>query len=57
MENPSAHAGFDELIEWIQAAARAPTRAHVPYGEPETSDALRIRMKGEPGTNGPVCRP
>ncbi|ABK03426.1 metallo-beta-lactamase family protein [Arthrobacter sp. PvP102] len=49
MESLSAHADSDGLIEWMRAAAREPRMTYITHGEPEASDALRIRIKRELG--------
>ena len=49
MESLSAHADSDGLIEWMRAAEREPRMTYITHGEPEASDALRIRIKRELG--------
>ncbi|MDQ0756553.1 MBL fold metallo-hydrolase RNA specificity domain-containing protein [Arthrobacter sp. B3I4] len=49
MENLSAHADTDGLINWMKAAPRQPRMTYITHGEPEASDALRIRIKRELG--------
>ncbi|GAP54984.1 ribonuclease TTHA0252 [Arthrobacter sp. Hiyo6] len=49
MESLSAHADSDGLIEWMRAAEAEPRMTYITHGEPESSDALRIRIKRELG--------
>ncbi len=47
LENLSAHADSDELIDWIRRLERKPKRIFVTHGEPEAADALRRRICDE----------
>lgn len=49
MESLSAHADSNELIQWMQTAPEAPDMTYIVHGEPDSSDALRIRIKRELG--------
>jgi metallo-beta-lactamase family protein len=49
MESLSAHADADGIIAWMKTAEREPRMTYITHGEPEASDALRIRMKRELG--------
>ena len=49
MENLSAHADTDGLINWMKAAPQAPRMTYITHGEPDSSDALRVRIKRELG--------
>ncbi|MEC5190897.1 MULTISPECIES: MBL fold metallo-hydrolase [unclassified Arthrobacter] len=49
MENLSAHADGDGLMAWMKAAERAPRMTYITHGEPDASDALRLRIKRELG--------
>jgi metallo-beta-lactamase family protein len=49
MESLSAHADSDGLIAWMKAAEKEPRMTYITHGEPEASDALRIRIKRELG--------
>ena len=49
MENLSAHADADGIIAWLRTAERAPRMTYITHGEPEASDALRLRIKHELG--------
>ncbi|MCX6500598.1 MAG: MBL fold metallo-hydrolase [Arthrobacter sp.] len=49
LENLSAHADTDGLINWMKAAPQAPRMTYITHGEPESSDALRVRIKRELG--------
>lgn len=54
IENLSAHADSDELIEWMRATSRPPKQSYITHGEPESADALRIRIKRELGWSARV---
>lgn len=43
----SAHADADELIAWLRTASRAPRGVFITHGEPDASDALRLRVQRE----------
>jgi metallo-beta-lactamase family protein len=43
------HADSDGLIAWMKAAEAGPRMTYITHGEPEASDALRIRIKRELG--------
>ena len=49
MESLSAHADSNELIQWMRTAPKAPEMTYIAHGEPDASDALRIRIKRELG--------
>jgi metallo-beta-lactamase family protein len=49
LESLSAHADSDQLIAWMKAAPVAPSQTYITHGEPEASDALRIRIQRELG--------
>jgi metallo-beta-lactamase family protein len=54
----SAHADADEVMRWLSGFQREPERAFVVHGEPEASDALRVRIQGEElGWRASVPRP
>jgi len=50
----SAHADSDEVIEWMRGAPVAPRMTYLTHGEPQSSDALRLRVKHELGWNARV---
>ena len=50
----SAHADADELIAWLRAAPQEPSEILLTHGEPEASDALRLRIERELGWNASV---
>ena len=54
MHNLSAHADADEVIAWMRTAKAAPMTTFVTHGEPEASDAMRIRIARELGWNARV---
>ena len=49
LEGLSGHADADELIEWLRGQPRPPRQTFVVHGEPEASDALRLRIADELG--------
>ncbi|MDR7082835.1 metallo-beta-lactamase family protein [Arthrobacter ginsengisoli] len=49
LESLSAHADSDGIISWLKAAAGEPRMTYITHGEPDASDALRIRIKHELG--------
>lgn len=49
LDSLSAHADSDDLIQWMKAAPSAPRMTYITHGEPESSDALRLRIKRELG--------
>ncbi len=58
MSQLSAHADADELMRWLSGFRRAPECVFVVHGEPEASDALRVRIQGEAlGWRARVPRP
>lgn len=53
----SAHADSDELMRWLSGLVRAPQRVFIVHGEPEASEALRVRIQRELGWEAVVPRP
>ncbi|WP_146072567.1 MBL fold metallo-hydrolase RNA specificity domain-containing protein [Arthrobacter sp. 4R501] len=51
MDSLSAHADSNEIVEWIRAAHKLPRMTYITHGEPEESDALRVRARRELGWN------
>ena len=49
LEGFSGHADADGLMSWLKAFKRPPSHTYVVHGEPEASDALRMRIKDELG--------
>jgi metallo-beta-lactamase family protein len=45
----SAHADSNELMRWLSGFRRAPQRVFIVHGEPEASEALRMRIDRELG--------
>ncbi|OZI20467.1 MBL fold metallo-hydrolase [Bordetella genomosp. 9] len=43
----SAHADSDELMRWLRGFQEAPRQVFIVHGEPEASDALRVRIQRE----------
>ena len=52
----SAHADAGELIRWLSGLHRPPGRTLIVHGEPETAEALRVRIKRELGWEASVPR-
>jgi metallo-beta-lactamase family protein len=52
----SAHADSNELMRWLSGFKRAPRRVFIVHGEPEASEALRVRIERELGWQGVVPR-
>ena len=49
MDTLSAHADSADLLAWMRAAPTPPRMTYITHGEPEASDALRVRIKRELG--------
>lgn len=49
LEGYSAHADSEAILRWMRTAPRAPRMTYITHGEPEASDALRLRIKHELG--------
>ncbi len=47
LENLSAHADADEILDWLMTFSRPPRRTFITHGEPEAADALRHRIEEE----------
>ncbi len=45
----SAHADREDLLGWLQSAARAPRRVFLVHGEPVAADSLRLAVKDRLG--------
>ena len=45
----SAHADGNELVAWMRQLRPAPAMTYVVHGEPDASDALRLRIRDELG--------
>lgn len=54
LESLSAHADTDGLIAWMKTAERDPRMTYITHGEPEASDALRLRIRRELGRRARV---
>jgi metallo-beta-lactamase family protein len=52
----SAHADSDELMRWLSGFKTTPKEVFVVHGEPDSSDALRVRIKRELGWNARAPR-
>ncbi len=49
LEGFSGHADADGLMAWLRGFRRPPRQTFVVHGEPDASDALRLRIKDELG--------
>jgi len=49
MDNLSAHADADEIMEWLRGFTRPPRQTYVIHGEPHAADTLRRRISVELG--------
>ncbi len=49
IDNLSAHADADELLDWLAPCARAPRQVFITHGEPDAADALRLRITDQLG--------
>ena len=49
LEGFSGHADSDELVAWLRGLRQPPRQTFVVHGEPDASDALRIRIKDQLG--------
>jgi metallo-beta-lactamase family protein len=45
----SAHADADEILRWLSGFRRPPKKTFIVHGEPQGSDALRLRIKDRLG--------
>lgn len=54
LENLSAHADADEIIEWMRAVPERPRMTFLTHGEPHASDTLRLRIHDELGWSARV---
>jgi metallo-beta-lactamase family protein len=49
LEGFSGHADSDGLMAWMRGIRRAPRQTWVVHGDPQASDALRVRIQDELG--------
>jgi metallo-beta-lactamase family protein len=49
LEGFSGHADRAEMIDWLRTLPKAPRQVCVVHGEPDASDALRLRIRDELG--------
>lgn len=50
----SAHADAGEIIRWLRGFEKPPRRTFIVHGEPDASDALRVRIERELGWDAAV---
>jgi metallo-beta-lactamase family protein len=53
----SAHADSDELMRWLSGFRHEPSRVFIVHGEPDASEALRVRIDRDLGWSATVPRP
>ena len=53
IENLSAHADADEILDWLRHFKKAPKQTFITHGEADAADELRKRIERELGWN---CR-
>jgi metallo-beta-lactamase family protein len=51
IENLSAHADYQETLEWLRGFERPPEQIFLTHGEPASADALRLRIEETYGWN------
>ncbi|RZS80830.1 MBL fold metallo-hydrolase RNA specificity domain-containing protein [Pigmentiphaga kullae] len=56
LDRLSAHADAGELMRWLSGFRKAPRRVFIVHGEPDASDALRVRIDRELGWDAVVPR-
>jgi len=49
IENLSAHADSDEILQWLHGFRSPPKKTYITHGEPDAADALRKRIEEELG--------
>ncbi len=49
LDGLSAHADYDEIIEWLEGAPKAPRKVFVTHGAPQAADALLVQIKSRLG--------
>lgn len=49
LSNLSAHADYQEMLDWLALLPRAPRGVYVTHGEPDAADALRARIQHQFG--------
>jgi metallo-beta-lactamase family protein len=49
LDNLSAHADWQEIIDWLRPTARAPRLTFVTHGEPESAKAMQDHLRDELG--------
>jgi metallo-beta-lactamase family protein len=53
----SAHADQSEILKWMRTAPIAPQMTFIVHGEPQASDALRVKMRDELGWESRIPAP
>ncbi|HYF16826.1 MAG TPA: MBL fold metallo-hydrolase [Ramlibacter sp.] len=51
LDDLSAHADAQEILDWLRGFRRPPARTFINHGEPDAADALRQRIERELGWN------
>ena len=52
----SAHADANDLLRWLSGFRHRPSRVFIVHGEPDASEALRVRIRRELGWSATVPR-
>lgn len=55
LENLSAHADADEILDWLRQLPKPPKHTYVVHGEPDAADCLRRRISQELGWSASVA--
>jgi metallo-beta-lactamase family protein len=50
----SAHADCEEIIRWLKGFQRPPRHTYIVHGEPQASDALRVKIRRDLGWDASV---
>ena len=54
LDGLSAHADYDEIIDWMGTAPRPPRRVFVTHGAPQAAQALRVQIESRLGWSADV---
>lgn len=54
LDGLSAHADYDEIIDWMSTAPAAPRRVFVTHGAPQAAQALRVQIESRLGWRADV---
>jgi metallo-beta-lactamase family protein len=45
ISNLSAHADYEEILEWLRGFESAPKKTYIVHGEPLAADAMRLNIE------------